>query len=630
MERLEARKAFFYPLPTMLRSQALQELVDSHSLPALKGQREASRASGSRRPVSAMGTTRPPSAARPRPRTPGKLSSMRTLEWLPPSALSLLEHEPDAVPAAQDALMHDYMRESDERAVFNSSALFLEVRLRQVLAASVRELGKPDRFRTAAVCDCLGRLAEAQSSFRRILQLLHEEVLHAVYADAGTRLPEGRPVAAAPGATALLGCTTFFARAEALAEDNRLLGERLASFERSRLELQQEAEGRAEMLRLALERWNGVMGALQQEGRVPQETNAITSKLGALLVSIEQHCKAVDDLQAIALIDPVTRLSMQIGGLGSTLRHQLLSSVVDKHGRGYLSKLSQEGRKSTLVALLSGVPLAERQKLLSGVVCTASVCGSTVAFLDSVAGTLGADGVVESMRRQAARCSSLLGEAAAQRVLMLLREALLPKRPATSEACTQTGERMIALQQAAAAIGPHTAAALESVNAQGLSAVAGSSGVKGMGQESAPLLAAMEARCAALQREAEVARAESSTLRDEVQRLRGRRQSRVEGERSAPGRRSQPSSKAAGSGSASSSGASSSGKSSSGSSSDESGSETARSNVSSRADRGASAGPFWSSTEAAVSEALAAHSRRKMSLAVGDGTPQHASSGQKL
>lgn len=117
--------------------------------------------------------THPPShLLPPRAGTPG--GGRRALEWLPPSSLELLRTEKEAVPLAKDALMSEWLHEFQGGTQhFNSSALFLEVQLRQALAAtsSSSSSSQPDAFRTATVCECLSRLPEAAGSFSRILQV---------------------------------------------------------------------------------------------------------------------------------------------------------------------------------------------------------------------------------------------------------------------------------------------------------------------------------------------------------------------------------------------------------------------------------------------------------------------------
>ena len=116
--------------------------------------------------------SQPPSHLLP-VRTPG--GGDRALEWLPPSSLELLRTEKEAVPLAKDALMGEWLQEFQGGTKrFNSSALFLEVQLRQALASTVSassSSSQPDAFRTATVCECLSRLPESAGSFSRILQV---------------------------------------------------------------------------------------------------------------------------------------------------------------------------------------------------------------------------------------------------------------------------------------------------------------------------------------------------------------------------------------------------------------------------------------------------------------------------
>lgn len=219
-----------------VRTQAMQKLLagsvdrrHTHSLPVMPGSATAFQ---SRR-------ARPPGHLLP-PRSAG----VGTLEWLPPSSLTMFKDETDAVPLVQDAIMEKWIHEYAGPGHFNSNAVFLEVRLRQAIAASVSQPGQPDRFRTAAVCDCLSRLPEAAGSFSRILQLLRAELLRAIYVNIDEL--EARGVVA--DATSLLSCKTFFSKTEDLAKEKAELTERVSLLEKSRQTLQQETEGRAEIL----------------------------------------------------------------------------------------------------------------------------------------------------------------------------------------------------------------------------------------------------------------------------------------------------------------------------------------------------------------------------------------------
>ena len=143
-----------------------------------------------------------------------------------------------------------------ERLKFGSPVLTLEARLRAALAATRGDSDAPDSFRAAAVCECLCRLAEQSGSHASILQLLKAELLRCVYVGGG-RLSRG-----ATDGEALLAAPTFFAEAEALRRRNDELTDLMAAWKRAKAELQRDADGRAELLRVALGRWNSVLASL--------------------------------------------------------------------------------------------------------------------------------------------------------------------------------------------------------------------------------------------------------------------------------------------------------------------------------------------------------------------------------
>lgn len=107
-------------------------------------------------------------------------------------------------------------------------------------------------------------------------------------------------------------------------------------------------------LRLALERWNSVLAIVQRNLRVSREANEVMVRLGELLSSMEQHSKAIDELHAAAFIDPATKITSQLASLGVTLRHQILTSLLQQHGSGWMHDLSKMASK--IASSLSRTP----------------------------------------------------------------------------------------------------------------------------------------------------------------------------------------------------------------------------------------------------------------------------------
>ena len=76
---------------------------------------------------------------------------------------------------------------ADEEA-FASRAVFVEMRLRQALSSSV-QLGVPNVFRTAVVCDAFERVAPMTGRYEGVLKLCWRELIQSLYHDYTHELP---------------------------------------------------------------------------------------------------------------------------------------------------------------------------------------------------------------------------------------------------------------------------------------------------------------------------------------------------------------------------------------------------------------------------------------------------------
>ena len=239
------------------------------------------------------------------PSLPARSTRLPALQWLPPSSLRDSQLS-TARAGSEEMLLASYLAEFDEQKGFKSAAVFLEMQLRQALAAtSATASAGPDSFRTACVCEALARLPEAAGSFAGVLQLLRTELLRSVYVDAEALARRGRRM----DAQGLLTCRTYFAECDALRREVRQLEQRLSDWRRAKDELKQDSDGRNELLRLAVARWNAVLGTVRTETRpTPAELSDATAKLTGLLDSMLQHSRAIDELQRISLLNPLDRV----------------------------------------------------------------------------------------------------------------------------------------------------------------------------------------------------------------------------------------------------------------------------------------------------------------------------------
>ena len=77
--------------------------------------------------------------------------------------------------------------QADEEA-FASKAVFVEMRLRQALSSSV-QLGTPNAFRTAIVCDAFERVAPMTGRYQGVLELCWKELMQSIFLDYSPDLP---------------------------------------------------------------------------------------------------------------------------------------------------------------------------------------------------------------------------------------------------------------------------------------------------------------------------------------------------------------------------------------------------------------------------------------------------------
>ena len=229
-----------------------------------------------------------------------KSNSSPALQWLPPSRLEGTHAQAER--GVQEMVMASWLREFGERDDFGSPVVFVELQLRQALAATAAAGGRPDAFRTACICECLGRLPEVAGHFASVLSLLRQELMRAIYVGYE---PFGRTGSRQVDAQSLLSRPTYFTECFALRKRVVHLEERLNDWLTTKEALMQDADGRNELLRLAAAKWSTVLTTIRDAagGGTPEAMQETTRRLAGLLDAMQQHSKAIDELQRVALLE---------------------------------------------------------------------------------------------------------------------------------------------------------------------------------------------------------------------------------------------------------------------------------------------------------------------------------------
>ena len=350
-----------------LRASNIQPIQPRPVSQGSMGSRPLTQGSMGSRPQTSQGSL-------PRPQSQGKLGPVvapakrkaaaarsalqnGSLHWLPPSQIPNPADE-----AVESVLMSNWLEEFKEGARFDSPALFIELRLRQALQAldeKTPHATGPDAYRTATVCECFSRLADtASAGLAPLLQLLRSELLRTVYVDYAS--VEARRRGAPPDAEQMLGMPTYFAQCAQLRQANTELRELMAMWQQTKLELQQDAEVRADLLKVAVQRWNAVMGTL---GGVPGAADKIARVNGAL-ETLQQANQTIDELQRPALTDPLTRLHNALNALSAPTRRRTFLRMLQLHGGDTFAAQDEGLRLELLHTLLGELVLKERQTLL--------------------------------------------------------------------------------------------------------------------------------------------------------------------------------------------------------------------------------------------------------------------------
>lgn len=335
--------------------------------------------------------------------------------------------------------MASWMKTFGERKDFGSGIVFLEMQLRQALAATSSS-GDPDAFRTACVCECLQRLPEVAGPSAAVLTLLRQELMRAVYLDYQP-FGKGRH---AIDAQALLARKTYFTECVELRMRVKALEERLTDWIATKDALAQDSDGRNELLRLAANRWNTVLLTIRESaggGGAADALQETSRKLNALLDSMWQHSRAIDELQRVALLEPVERMHAQVASMGGGARRRFILELLREHGGLTLANEAEAERNSLVHVLLMGLALPERQTLLRSLASHEGLVGKVAPMMSSVLDSLRPHESAEVLKEQLGRYSARMGAEPEEfsRIMGELVDAALAAVPGAAAARREKG-----------------------------------------------------------------------------------------------------------------------------------------------------------------------------------------------
>ena len=184
---------------------------------------------------------------------------------------------------------------ADEEA-FASKAVFVEMRLRQALSSSV-QLGVPNTFRTAVVCDAFERVAPLTGRYEGVLVLIWKELVRAIFFDYTAELPGS-------GARVYAERTPFFLEAKRLRE---LTKQQTKTMRRMKAQRDAEIEamkGRNELINKTLGAWNRALGSASASS----EAEELKKRIEALEQLLSDASSEVARLQEEAYRDPIQKV----------------------------------------------------------------------------------------------------------------------------------------------------------------------------------------------------------------------------------------------------------------------------------------------------------------------------------
>ena len=237
---------------------------------------------------------------------------------------------------------------------------------------------------------------------------------------------------------------TYFTECVELRMRVKALEERLTDWIATKDALAQDSDGRNELLRLAANRWNTVLLTIRESaggggaGDALQETSR---KLNALLDSMGQHSRAIDELQRVALLEPVERMHAQVASMGGGARRRFILELLREHGGLTLANEAEAERNSLVHVLLMGLALPERQALLRSLASHEGLVGKVAPMMSSVLDSLRPHESAEVLKEQLGRYSARMGAEPEEfpRVMGELVDAALAAVPGAAAARREKG-----------------------------------------------------------------------------------------------------------------------------------------------------------------------------------------------
>lgn len=142
--------------------------------------------------------------------------------------------------------------EGDEVS-FASKAVFAEMRLRQALASST-QLGTPNAFRCAIVCDAFERIAPLTGRFESILGLIWPEILRSIYSDYSNDL-------SGMGAREFASRCPYFLQAKRCREQAEQQQQAISEMHEEHQAEKVRAESRGAQLSTSISKWSRLKGS---------------------------------------------------------------------------------------------------------------------------------------------------------------------------------------------------------------------------------------------------------------------------------------------------------------------------------------------------------------------------------
>ena len=99
--------------------------------------------------------------------------------------------------------------------------------------------------------------------------------------------------------------------------------------------------------------------------------------------------QAIDELQRVAMLEPVARVRTQVDRLGSYVRKRLLLALLKEYGGDLIASQDESERVAVMRALLSSLDMSSRQSLVRTLARRADVVGESVSMASGLLQSMG-------------------------------------------------------------------------------------------------------------------------------------------------------------------------------------------------------------------------------------------------